>query len=228
MQGDGHSFEVTLTDVKFVPELWINLFSIGKVLSNGFQIGNDGIKIRVSKGNFHLCFDKVMKTKSGYVLGVDMIPLASEIAAPAHAENSKFEVNKLHQVLGHCGEDSLRLTAKACNWDLTGKMEICADCAIGKARQKNLNKAWTSGSKIPGERLFVDISSIKGESYGGAKFWALIVDDYTDFCWSFFLKKKRDLKFKMVDLIKELKGMEKKVSFIRYDNAGENESLEQL
>jgi hypothetical protein len=86
-QEDGHSFEVTLTDVKFVPELWINLFSIGKVLSNGFQIGNDGIKIHVSKGNFCLCFDKVMKTKSGYVLGVDMIPLASEIAAPAHAEN---------------------------------------------------------------------------------------------------------------------------------------------
>jgi hypothetical protein len=31
---------VTLEDVKFVPDLWINLFSIGKALKNGFNLGN--------------------------------------------------------------------------------------------------------------------------------------------------------------------------------------------
>ena len=71
----------------------------------------------------------------------------------------------------------MRLTAKANGWDLTGKFNTCVECAIGKAKQKNINKNWTSGSKVPGERLYVDISSIKGESYGGAKFWALVVDD---------------------------------------------------
>ena len=228
VQEDGSSCEVTLTDVRFVPELWVNLFSIGKVLSKGFQLGNDGIKIHVSKNDFRLCFDKVIKTRTGYVLGVDMIPLAPEVAAYAHASKSKFEVNKLHQVFGHCGEECLRLTAKAYNWDLTGKLDACVDCAVGKARQKNVNKSWTGGSKIPGERLFVDISSIKSESYGGAKFWALIVDDYTDFCWSFFLKKKSDLKCKVVDVINELKAMERPVSFVRCDDAGENKSLEQL
>jgi transposase InsO family protein len=111
---------------------------------------------------------------------------------------------------------------------LTGKFNACADCAIGKARQKNLNKLWTNGSKVPGERLYVDISSIRGESYGGAKYWALVVDDCTDFCWSFFLKAKSDLKKKIVDLIKELKSANHVVAFVRLDDAGENKSLEKM
>ena len=106
--------------------------------------------------------------------------------------------------------------------------KACSDCAIAKARQKNLNKVWSSGSKVPGERLFVDISSIRGESYGGTKFWVLVLDDCTDYCWSFFLRNKSDLKYKVVNVIKELNGMDKKVSFVRCDDAGENKSFEQL
>jgi hypothetical protein len=45
-----------------------------------------------------------------------------------------------------------------------------------------------------GERVYLDISSIKGESHGGSCFWALVVDDHTDYCWSLFLKAKSDLK----------------------------------
>lgn len=44
-QRDGKSFQITPQEVKFVPELWINLFSINKALKNGFQIGSDGIII---------------------------------------------------------------------------------------------------------------------------------------------------------------------------------------
>jgi hypothetical protein len=40
--------------VKFVPDLWINLFSIGKALKNGFNLGNDGETIKLMKGK--ICF----------------------------------------------------------------------------------------------------------------------------------------------------------------------------
>ena len=33
----------------------------------------------------------------------------------------------------------------------------------------------------PGERLFIDTSRIKAVSLGGAKFWAMVVNNYTDF-----------------------------------------------
>jgi hypothetical protein len=58
---------------------------------------------------------------------------------------------------------------------------------------------------LPGERLYVDISSIKERSFGGAKFWALIVDDYTDFCWSFVMNHKSDIKARVETLLTDLK-----------------------
>jgi hypothetical protein len=58
-------------------------------------------------------------------------------------------------------------------------------------------------SNFPGERLYVDL--IKDESFGGAKFWALIVDDCTDYCWSYVAKSMDQLKTKVVELVEELK-----------------------
>jgi hypothetical protein len=64
-----------------------------------------------------------------------------------------------------------------------------------------VNKNWVGSSNLPGERLYMDIISIKERSIGGAKFWALIVDDYTDYCWSFVLKNKSNLKAKIKTLL---------------------------
>jgi hypothetical protein len=59
-----------------------------------------------------------------------------------------------------------------------------------KERPKNVSKKWLGSSNVPGKRLYIDISSIKEFSFKGAKFWALIVDDCTDYCWSFVMKNK--------------------------------------
>jgi hypothetical protein len=42
--------------------------------------------------------------------------------------------------------------------------------SVAKARQKNLNKDWKGGSQMPGERVYLEISSIRDESYGGSCF----------------------------------------------------------
>ena len=57
-------------------------------------------------------------------------------------------------------------------------MKVREDWAMAKARQKNLNQDWKGGSQAPGERVYLDISSIRDESYGGSGFWVLLVDDY--------------------------------------------------
>jgi transposase InsO family protein len=88
-----------------------------------------------------------------------------------------------------------------------------------------VNKNWLGSSNLLGERLYLDISSIKERSIGGAKFWALIVDDYTDYCWSFVLKNKLDLKVKIKTLLTDLKIANRNVRFIRCDNAGENMTM---
>jgi hypothetical protein len=47
---NGQKLIVTLENVKYVPELWINLFIIGKALKNGFNLSNNGEIIKLSKG----------------------------------------------------------------------------------------------------------------------------------------------------------------------------------
>jgi hypothetical protein len=63
-----------------------------------------------------------------------------------------------------------RMTGKSFGYDAVGDYMTCDACSVAKARQKNINKDWKGGSITPGERLYVNISSIKGESYGGSKF----------------------------------------------------------
>jgi hypothetical protein len=93
-----------------------------------------------------------------------------------------------------------------------------------KQNRKNIYKHWKGGSPISGERLYLDISSIKVISFGSAKFWALVVDDYLGNCWSYLLRAKSELQEEIIDLIKELKN----VRFLRVDNAGDNFVLEKL
>jgi hypothetical protein len=78
---------------------------------------------------------------------------------------------------------------------------------------------------MPGERLYVDISSIKERSFSGAKFWALIVDDYSDYCWSFVMKNKSDLKTRIKTFLTDLNIANRIVKFIRCDDTGENMTI---
>ena len=75
----------------------------------------------------------------------------------------------------------------------------------------------------------MDISSVQHRSIGGTKFWCLVIDDYTNMKWSFFLKTKSELKDKVIPFLKTLHKKEKvTVQTIRCDNAGENNKVEEL
>jgi hypothetical protein len=87
-----------------------------------------------------------------------------------------------NQAMTRCGVDCLKKTENIHGLKLKGEFKVCEDCAVAKARQRNVNKDWKGGSQVPGERVNLDISSIKGESFGGSCFWALVVDDHTDYC----------------------------------------------
>jgi hypothetical protein len=94
----------------------------------------------------------------------------------------EIDLNKFHKMIGHCGVDCLKKIANNHDLKLKGEFQVYEDCALAKARQRNVKKDWKGRSQVPGERFYLDISSIKGESYGGSCFWALVVDDQTDYC----------------------------------------------
>jgi hypothetical protein len=164
---------------------------MNKALKNGFKLSNDGILICLAKEHVSLSFDHIISTTSGFVTDVKMNVIQSIIVCNAMVSstfNKCYNINHLHKIFGHCDLKMLKSAAKIHNFNLFGNVEVCKDCAIEKAKQKNFNKVWLVGSKIPEERIHIDISLINEISLGGAKSWALVVDDCSDYFWSFFLK----------------------------------------
>jgi hypothetical protein len=139
---NGEKLIVTLENVKYVPELWINLFSIGKALKYGFNLSNDGEIIKLSNGNVTLTFDKVMRTKNGFVPEIKLLQVLGDVGTSILGTKKRdtIDVNNLHKILGHCGEVNARLTGKAYGYEVTGEFDVCEACSIAKARQKTSTK----------------------------------------------------------------------------------------
>jgi hypothetical protein len=49
-------------------------------------------------------------------------------------------IDEFRKMLRHCGSDGLEKTSKIHNLKLNGEFKTCEQCAITKAKQKNLNK----------------------------------------------------------------------------------------
>jgi hypothetical protein len=228
-QINGEKFTVTLKNVKYVPSLCVNLFSLNKALKKVFNAINDRVVISLTYKHVKLTFDRVIHTTDSCVTGVLMksilIDNINGFSNESIRNERSFDINRLHKIIGHCGQEILNNTIKMYGFKSSGNFDTYENCAIAKTWQKNVNKNWLGSSDLPGECLYVDISSIKERSFGGAKFFALIVDDYSDYYWSFVLKNKLDLKIKIKTLLTDLKIANQNVRSIGCDNAGENMTL---
>ena len=137
-QRDGTSTRVTF-EAKFVPELWVNLFSLTKPLKTGGKLGNEDIYITISKGDVTIKFDKILKTKTGFVGAVEICPLELENQAQVSLDKGRsLQLSKLHDMLGHVGENTSRLTAKYYSWDVKGQMPRCVKVVDYRRPNKHL------------------------------------------------------------------------------------------
>ena len=116
------------------------------------------------------------------------------IAHSMTEQGEKVPIQKLHYIMGHKGKHLINPTTKYLGIQTTGKLSPWEHCARGKIRQDNIPKVSKGQqAKNPGERIFIDISSMMYPSAGGKKHWLLIVDEATDYTHSFFFKKKSDM-----------------------------------
>jgi len=116
----------------------------------------------------------------------------------------------------------MKSTAKCCGWKLTGALEACEDCQMSDAQQKRVSKTTETQSAMPGERPFVDMSSVsKHKSLGGARVWLAAVDDATEHTWSHLIEKKSHAPKNLRTLVRRLNDRGNPVKHIRMDDAGE-------
>ena len=205
IQKNGSKTKVILHNVYHVPKLWYNLFSLMEALRHGWKLGNKGMFITITSQNKYIKFDRIFKCPTGHLNGVK-IQTENEVSLVSKdMRRTKMFVNEAHNKLMHTNEETIKLTANRLNWELINANKTeCMPCAKGKTKQKKISKITESKATKIGERLFIDISSVNIESYGGSRYWALIVDDFSNFKWCVFMKKKSMLKFKVLPIIKEL------------------------
>ena len=197
VQKNGEKRNITLTNVKYVPDLNCNLLSLTQALSAGFNMTGNKNGFWVSKGAMTYHFDRRFKSGSGELFGIKIDDREVRTNINSHTV-SKLNANIMHAKLGHCGETYTRETCRRLGVTIKGPFPTCDSCAVSKMKQKSIQKFTQNKATAKGERLFMDISSVKGKSSGGSKYWLLVIDEATQFQWSFFLGAKKETKNKMI------------------------------
>ena len=217
--------------VTVIPGMKQKLFSFTQAMMGGWTLQGGQTKQRklfiapTHADHKPIIFDRVLKAGNSVLLAAKMvIKNPAEVnAAIVNGEQSK---EYFHRVTGHAGHHLMDATAKHYKVDLTGKVNNCLSCSLEKIRQKNITKTNEDESKNPGERMYLDISSIRKTSMGGRQHWVMLVDEATKYK-SFFLKKKNEQIDPIIDWIKAFKARHKiQVKIIRCDNDEENKVLE--
>jgi hypothetical protein len=141
----------------------------------GLDLRNRGLINNFKKTFVSVIFDRVIKIVNRYISGIKMMtddPSVACITKRSLTSIKEIDVNELNEMIEHFGADRLKKTANVNGLNLKGDFKVCEDCAVSEARQRKLNQDWKGESQVPGERVYLGIKSIKGESYGGSCSWA--------------------------------------------------------
>ncbi len=142
----------------------------------------------------------------------------------------KINVKRAHEYLGHLSEDTTRLTAKYLGMNLSrGSLPVCESCAIAKAKQRNVPKETSGGSKAKefNSRVFHDLSKIRApdelEEIEIAKSnWHILIDEATGFKRSAFFITKVGIIQDMCEYMHGEKECGYPIKILRQDNPKEN------
>jgi hypothetical protein len=202
------------------------LFSFKATLREGAVLGSKGESMIVKKGNVNLVFKET--TKGGLLSTIlqPKLEIAKKLEIALVTTETKEDWMVFHQKLGHPCKELTKKTADHFGIKLTGTWTECQECLMGKAKRKKLKKQSLNRSERSGERFGFDISYLKNSSFGGSKFWLLVVDEATSMVWSYFLRRKSETQKAMLEFIQTMKSQNTdRAKYIRCDNSPENKKL---
>jgi hypothetical protein len=123
-------------------------------------------------------FNKSLSHGKRNVLVADLNPKINQEdydTAIANIMTGKIDYTDLHNILGHANKTVTKSLVKRLKVKITGVHDDikCSDCSLAKLRTRNFGTS-TDPTTEPGEKMSIDISSVKNISYGGSKFWSII------------------------------------------------------
>jgi hypothetical protein len=116
---DRRTAKITLHSCKLVPNLWVNLLSLMQSLCKGWILKNEGLKFVLTKNDFKISFDRIIKTSHGHVNGIELIPVVN-MANLTLELGTVVNIIDFHQSMGHVHEGSLHKMAEYYGLKLRG------------------------------------------------------------------------------------------------------------
>lgn len=197
----------------FVPGLSMNLLSVS-------QMDKAGCAILFSKGEARLCKDSeeiVMATKlKSNLYEVTLKPLAPESAHPAATGDV------WHRRLGHVNSSALkRLHESVEGFPRTVMPDRCSSCTLAKMTRASFPTSTTTTVE-PLELLSVDLAGPFDHTIGGARYFMIVVDDFSKNYHVELLRNKSGAVGLLKLLVRRWETqLGKRVKVIRSDNGGE-------
>ncbi|GKD21592.1 retrovirus-related pol polyprotein from transposon TNT 1-94 [Tanacetum coccineum] len=212
---------VTIKRVYYVEGLNHNLLSVGQFCDVDLEVAfrKSTCYIRDLKGN-----DLLTGSHGTDLYSITLQDTSTPNPVFLMAKASSSQAWLWHRRLSHLNFDTINLLSK---YDIvTGlpklkiiKDHLCSSCELGKAKHKFFKTKTTPSSKRRLQILHIDLCGpIRVESFNGKKYVLVIVDDYSRYIWTHFLRSKDETQELLIDFLKLVqRGLHAQVRTVRTD-----------
>nr|GEU98312.1 retrovirus-related Pol polyprotein from transposon TNT 1-94 [Tanacetum cinerariifolium] len=194
--GDLVQGAVTIKMVYYVEGLNHNLFFVGQFCDADLEVAfwKSTCYIRDLKGN-----DLLTGSRRTDLYSITLQDTSSPNPICLMAKVTSSQAWLWHHRLSHLNFDTINLLLK--NDIVIGllklkfvKDHLCSSCELGKSKRKSFQTQITSSSKRQLQLLHMDLCGpIRVESINGKKYVLVIVDDYSRYTWTRFLRDGENL-----------------------------------
>lgn len=210
-----------LSDVYYIPKMTGNLLSVRQLAEKGYDLMFTSTGCEINKNGKNLA---VADMRSGlyYLRTQDSINTA------VNHKHNEHCIHSLHQKFGHRDPEAIRSMVSANMMDNLklvecGIIQKCEVCLQGKFARLPFPKKSNSQSVAPGDLVHTDVCGpMRTGSASGKRYFVTFIDDYSRYCFVYFLKNKSEVYDKLKEFVAMFRtqfGSTPKV--IRSDRGGE-------
>nr|GEU61365.1 hypothetical protein [Tanacetum cinerariifolium] len=216
---------ITIKRVYYVEGLNHNLFSVGQFCDADLEVAfrKSTCYIRDLKGNDLLTGSHGTDL---YLITLQDINSSNPICLMAKASSSQAWL--WHRRLSHLNFDTINLLSK--NDIVVGLLKLrfvkdylCSSCELGKAKRTSFYVKLTPGSKRRLQLLHMDLCGpMRVASINGKRYVLVIVDDYSRYTWTHFLRSKDETPEVLINFLRLVqRGLQAQVRIVRTDKGTE-------
>nr|GEV37529.1 retrovirus-related Pol polyprotein from transposon TNT 1-94 [Tanacetum cinerariifolium] len=193
---------VTIKRVYYVEWLNHNLFFVGQFCDADLEVAfrKSTCYIHDLKGN-----DLLIGSRGTDLYSITLQDITSTNPICLMAKATSFQAWLWHHRLSHLNFDTINLLSK--NDIVVGllklkfiKDHLCSSCELGKSKQKSFQTKITLSSKRRLQLLHMDLCiPMWVASINGKRYVLVIVDDYSRYTWTHFLRSKDETPEVLID-----------------------------